>query len=354
MYHMTEELALNAIYGGWLLGGGGGGTLAGGKGVVRVAMANGGFDVCTIDELTPETLVVTGSLVGSPSSGGDDPSGASCVHAYELFRKNTGCTIGALISNESGAHSITNGWIAAAVNHLPVIDAACNGRAHPTGIMGAMSLHRKDGYQTVQAAAGGTGEQELNLFTSGTIASTSQMVRTASTMTGGMISVLRNPIDADYVRENAAIGTLSMCIEVGKTIRECENKPEAMAENLGKQIGLQVLAQGKLHDFKLECKGGFDVGSAVIGDGYEVTFWNEYMTAEKDGERLATFPDLIHLLDSKSGLPICSAALSDGMDVMLVNVPREKLLLGSTMFDKKLFEACEQAIEKPIIPFVFK
>ena len=49
MYHMTEELALNAIYGGWLLGGGGGGALAGGKGVVRVAMANGGFDVCTID-----------------------------------------------------------------------------------------------------------------------------------------------------------------------------------------------------------------------------------------------------------------------------------------------------------------
>ena len=96
------------------------------------------------------------------------------------------------------------------------------------------------------------------------------------------------------------------------------------------------------------------MGSAVIGDGYEVTFWNEYMTAEKDGGRLATFPDLIHLLDSKSGLPICSAALSDGMDVMLVNVPREKLLLGSTMFDKELFEACEQAIEKPMIPFVFK
>lgn len=354
MYHMTEELALNAIYGGWLLGGGGGGLLSGGKDVVRVVMANGGFDVCTIDELTPDTLVVTGSLVGSPSTGGDDPSGASCVRAYDLFRKNTGCTIGALISNESGGQSITNGWVAAAVNHLPVIDAACNGRAHPTGIMGAMSLHRKEGYKTVQAASGGMGEQELNLFTSGTIAGTSQLVRTASTMTGGMVSVLRNPVDAAYVRENAAIGTLSMCIRVGKTVRELENQPEAMTKALGEQIGLQVLAQGTLHDFKLECKGGFDVGSAVIGDGYEITFWNEYMTAEKDGQRLATFPDLIHLLDRKTGTPICSAQLKDGMEVMLVNVPRENLLLGSTMFDKSLFEACEQAVGKPMISFVFE
>lgn len=354
MFHMTEEMALNAIYGGWFLGGGGGGALSGGKEVIRVAMANGGFDVCTIEELAPDTLVVTGSLVGSPSSGEDDPTGAGCIRAYELFRKNTGCSIGALISNESGGHSITNGWIAAAVNHLPVVDAACNGRAHPTGIMGAMGLDKKEGYETVQAAAGGLEGNRLDLFTKGTIASTSQLVRTASTMSGGMINVLRNPVDAEYVRSHAAVGTLTMCMEVGKTFRACENDPKALIEALEKQVGLQVLAQGRLHDFQLTCKGGFDVGSAIIGEGYEVTFWNEYMTAEKDGQRLATFPDLVQLLDGNTGLPICSAALEDGMEVLLVNVPRENLLLGSTMYDKTLFEACEQAIGKEMIPYLFK
>lgn len=350
---MTEELALNAIYGGWLLGGGGGGTLSGGKAVIRVAMDNGGFDVCTIEELAPETLVVTGSLVGSPSSGEDDPSGAGCIRAYDLFRKNTGCNIGALISNESGGQSITNGWIAAAVNHLPVLDAACNGRAHPTGIMGAMSLHKKEGYRTVQAAAGGIEGNRLDLFTEGTIAGTSQIVRTASTMSGGMINVLRNPVEAEYVRSHAAIGTLSMCMEVGRTIREHENNPEKLISALEKQIGMQVIAQGMLHDFRLTSKGGFDVGSAVIGKSYEITFWNEYMTAEKDGQRIATFPDLIHLLDAHTGMPVCSAALADGMEVLLINIPRQNLLLGSTMFDKSLFEACEKAIEKEMIPFVF-
>lgn len=353
MFHMTEELALDAVHGGWLLGGGGGGTPGGGRDVAQTAMASGGFDVCTIDDLAPDTLVVTGSLVGSPSTGHSGPSGEACARAYETFKKNTGCEIGALISNESGAHSITNGWIAAAVNHLPVIDAACNGRAHPTGIMGAMGLHKKPGYVAAQAASGGVGQEQLDLFVTGTIASTSQMVRTASTMSGGMINVLRNPVDAAYVRENAAIGTLSMCIEVGKTVRACEGDPAAMVDKLGAQIGLQVLAKGSLHDFQLTCVGGFDVGSAVIGDGYEITFWNEYMTAEKDAQRLATFPDLIHLLDAKTGLPVCSAALKEGMDVLLVNVPRERLLLGSTMFDKTLFEACEKAIGKPMIPFVF-
>ena len=42
------------------------------------------------------------------------------------------------------------------------------------------------------------------------------------------------------------------------------------------------------------------------------------------------------------------------MEVLLVNVPRENLLLGSTMYDKTLFEACEQAIGKEMIPYLFK
>ncbi len=353
MFEMTKDLALSAIYGGWLLGGGGGGSLQGGLEVIDAVMKNGGFSVCTVDELREDATVVTGSLVGSPASGTGGPAEAGCLRAYRLFRSNTGLTIGALISNESGAQSITNGWIAAAVNGLPVIDAACNGRAHPTGIMGAMELHKKPGYVTVQAAAGGHIGHELDIFTKGSIADTSALVRSTAAAAKGMVQVLRNPIDAAYVRDNAAIGTLSMCIALGKIVRAHENDPDGMVKALSQQAGLQLLAQGALHGFTMTSEGGFDVGSAAIGDGYEITFWNEYMTVEKSGRRLATFPDLIHLLDAKTGLPVCSAAIKEGMDVMLVCIPRKKLLLGSTMFDPDLFEACEKAVKKPIIESVF-
>lgn len=353
MFTMTEESALCAVYGGWLLGGGGGGSLAGGLEVIEAVMQNGSFRVCTIDELRAEDTVVTGSLVGSPASGTSGPAKESCMRAYRLFRANTGTDIAALISNESGAQSITNGWIAAAVNGLPVIDGACNGRAHPTGIMGAMGLHSKSGYRTQQAASGGKAGRELDIFTEGTIADTSALVRSTAALCGGMVHVLRNPVPASYIRENAAIGTLSMCIKLGGILRAHENSPDAMLSALAEAAGLRLLAKGRLHGFTLTSQGGFDVGSASIGEGFSVTFWNEYMTAERDGLRLATFPDLIHILDAKTGLPVTSAAIEEGMDVLLVCIPREKLLLGSTMFDKALYAACEQAVGKPLIPYVF-
>ena len=353
MIHITEETGLNAIYGGWLLGGGGGGSLAGGKEVLAAALECGGFDIVTIDELDPAVNVVTGSLVGSPAAGKSAITPAHCVKAYELFKKNTDLEIGAFISNEAGAHSITNGWIAAAANKVPIIDAACNGRAHPTGVMGAMSLDAIKDYRTAQSACGGSGKNYVELFTTGGINQTSTLVRQASVQCQGYVSVLRNPACAAYVKENAAIGALSRCIEVGAVVRECEGDAAKMTAALGEKFGLQVLAKGVTNSFALECAGGFDVGSVRIGEGHIVTFWNEFMTAEGNGKRLATFPDLIALLDGETGLPVCSADVRDGMNVLLVCIPRERLLLGSSMKLKILFEACEEATGKALIKYVF-
>lgn len=353
MIHITEEMGLNALYGGWLLGGGGGGTLAGGKDVLKAALECGGFDICTIDELDPAVTVVTGSLVGSPSAGRSEITPAHCVRAYELFKKNTDCEIGAFISNEAGAHSITNGWIAAAANKVPIIDAACNGRAHPTGVMGAMSLDTIPDYRTAQSACGGSGKTYVELFTTGGINQTSKLVRDSSVQCEGFVSVLRNPACAAYVRENAAIGALTRCMEIGAVVRENEGNAEKMTAALSEKFGLQVLAKGKTNSFTLECVGGFDVGSVKIGQDHTVTFWNEYMTAEEKGKRLGTFPDLVTLLDGETGLPVCSAEVKDGMNVILVSIPKDKLLLGSTMKQKELFEACEVAIGKALIKYNF-
>ena len=352
MTHITEEMGLNALYGGWLLGGGGGGTLAGGKEVLKAALDCGGFDIVTIDELDPAVNVVTGSLVGSPASKGSAITPDHCVKAYELFKENTNLEIGAFISNEAGAHSISNGWIAAAANKVPIIDGACNGRAHPTGVMGAMSLDAVKDYMTAQSACGGTGDKYVELFTKGGINQTSALVRQASVQCQGFVSVLRNPVCAAYVRENAAIGALTRCMELGAVMRSCEGCGETMLAALSGQFGAVLLAKGKTHGFTLETVGGFDVGSVSVEDT-TVTFWNEYMTAESQGKRLATFPDLIHTLDAETGLPICSSDIRDGMDIMIICIPKARLLLGSSMFRKELFEPCEEALGKGIIKYNF-
>ena len=356
MFYLDFETGKNAIYGGWFFGGGGGGMPKGGLDVLESALTSGKIKVSAMDEFKPEDIIVTASLVGSPSTGKDAVTTEHCRRVYSLFIDSYKSPINGIISNETGAHSITNGWIAAAVNGLPIVDGACNGRAHPTGVMGAMGLDSKPGYQTLQVAVGGTGSNDLVMSARGSIASTSKLVREASTLSGGFITVLRNPIDAAYVKENSAAGALTVCAKIGELFLRNEHKPDKLLDGLHEKLNCQVLCRGTTEDFYLTAKGGFDSGSVKVRDGkkqVEVTFWNEYMTVEEDSERLATFPDLIALLDAKSGMPLCSAQVKNGLEVILVCVPRANLLLSSTMFDKNLFKPCEEAIGKALIPYAF-
>ena len=100
--------------------------------------------------------------------------------------------------------------------------------------------------------------------------------------------------------------------------------------------------------------GGYDVGEVHIKDGgsdYELTYWNEYMTLEKNGERVGTFPDLLCTLDAKTGLALSSAEIGDNMDVIIVKIPKEKLLLGAGMHQRVLFEEAEAVIGKKLVSY---
>src|SRR5690606_17691604 len=98
--------------------------------------------------------------------------------------------------------------------------------------------------------------------------------------------------------------------------------------------------------------GGSGVGRLRI-DSYEITFWNEYMTLEINGERLATFPDLIMTLDVETGRPVVSAAVEKGKKLVIMTVPKENLLLGSTMRNSKLFKPIEKVVGKSIVKHLF-
>lgn len=56
-----------------------------------------------------------------------------------------------------------------------------------------------------------------------------------------------------------------------------------------------------------------------------MTFWNEYATVEKDGERLATFPDLIMTINAKTGEPVTTAMMEEGLDVYVITTDKKNL-----------------------------
>jgi hypothetical protein len=355
---ITEEIAEAAVLGGLFLGGGGGGSSKEGMRAAEEALKLGELTLVSYDHVNRDDIVITASAVGSPASIEKFISAEQCKKAYEMYRDLLDGEIGGIITNENGGHSTTNGWIVSAMTGIPLIDAPCNGRAHPTASMGSMGLSQIKGYKTIQIAIGGNPDlgKEIEVIAKGSLNATSSVVRHAAVEAGGLVTVLRNPVKAEYLENNAAIGGLKQAIDIGKVFLKHKKDMEAVLKELSEMISLEVIVRGIVKKYEIRTQGGFDVGFVAVeaqDGGYEITFWNEYMTLEYEGERLATFPDLIVTLDSKTGRVLTSAELKEKDEIIVVKVDRGKLKLGQGMFDKKLFQKVEEVLEKEIIKYAF-
>ncbi len=347
MKELTRVMGEQILLGGWFLGGGGGGLPEGGREVLEQVLQLG--PVRFLDPALPEErdLIVTASLVGSPAS---DTSCIALHHYQEVhqrFLREQDAPIKAFVTNEAGGHSVTNGWVISAVTGIPMLDAACNGRAHPTGAMGAIGLHALPGYRSLQTAAGGAGDRELAISVMGTVESASNAVRNAAVQAGGYVTVLRNPVTAGYFRKNAALGCVTQCRRLGELWQDNCGDIRRLLGALEGSLDCRLLDMGRVQTVDLRISGGFDVGACLVetaGAPLEVTFMNEYLTVLREGRRLSTFPDLIALIDCGTCLPICSAQLKAGADVAVVSVPAHRLLLGRGMDMPELYAPCEQAL----------
>lgn len=350
---VDEKIAEAAVLGGSFFGGGGGGDPKLGLKRAKLALELGEVELISIDSVPKDTYIATVSLVGAPAAKEKYVTPAHEVRSTELFIKLSGVNLGGLISSENGGYSTINGWIQSAVLEIPVVDAPADGRAHPTGIMGSMGLHRLPDYVSIQVAVGGNPKsgRYIEMFIKGSLESTSRMVREAAVQAGGLVAVTRNPVPPDYVKQNAAPGAITQAIEVGKIIREYSSDPETMINKIINYLGGgEIIDKGKVIEVSLETTGGFDYGRIVVKGNsnklYEALFWNEFiMLNDEDGKIYGVFPDLIVMINIHLGLPMTSAEVKNGDEVFLLTIPREKILLGAGVKDPDILKSVEDVIK---------
>ncbi|SFV09351.1 DUF917 domain-containing protein [Alicyclobacillus macrosporangiidus] len=354
MRELTVQDVEYAVTGGALLGGGGGGWPHEGRAIGRLATELGNPTLATLDEFDDDDLLVTVALVGAPAAKEKYVKPVHYVRAIEMLESRLDRPVAGIITNENGPGTTVNGWLQSAMLGVPVVDAPCNGRAHPTGVMGSIGLHKLQGYTSVQAAVGGAGEQKLEMVVSGSLTVVSGIIREMSVRAGGLVAVARNPVTVRYAREHCAVGGITQTIELGKRMAEAQPAGgQAVMDAALTFLGGDVVHTGVVDFVNLETKGGFDVGTVRIGN-VELTFWNEYMTLEQGGRRLATFPDLIMTIDQHTGQPVITAEIAVGREVAVVRVPKQQLKLGAGMQDPELFRAVETTIGKSVISYVFE
>ena len=352
-----RDLDLHAVHaavaGGSVLAAGGGGWVDHGLLVGTTAVQYGTPRLAALDEVDPDAMLATVSAIGAPAAEGWEMRPSDYVRALQLLMEAVPDPILGTVTAQNGSSTTCNGWVASAVLGTLVIDAAGDGRAHPTGKMGSFGLAADDNYETVQAVAGGNraADRYLEVVTRGTVRQTANVLRTAADRSGGFIACARNPVRASFVARHAAVGAISFALALGEAILAARDAgPRRMIEVTAEHLGGSVIAEGPVRSRRLRTENAFDVGTVEVGE-LELGFVNEYMTAEAGGERVATFPDVLTTLSVKTGAIISIANLREGDEVAVLHVPKANVPLGDGVKEPSVYPEVETMLGKPLAQY---
>jgi len=345
---MTREDVEALAIGGSILGGGGGGWSETGRKEGMLAIEIGEVELWDADEAPDDWEVVTCAALGAPTQrGSTKPS--HFIRSVQLLME-VGVEFDGLIAAENGGHNSFGGWIPAAALSLPVVDTPGDGRAHPTALMGSMGLHRQD-YDSVKSGC----TEGSDVVAWGSLETTSNLIRAQARDMKALIAMARDPVPVSYSRRHGAAGAIQLAIDLGNAYIDAgTDDPPSAVEAAVKFLGGRLVCAGEIRRRSIGAQGGFDVGSMEIeGEGgtYELTFVNEYMTLEKDGRRLATFPDLMTTFNGE-GVPSTSASLQEGESVFLALVDKEKIPVGDGNRYPENYKGLEEALNKPMVKYL--
>lgn len=341
----VKKIALGSLF----LGGGGGGDICEGLATAKRALELGEVQIVPLSEVRGKKgIIITISGVGSPASDTAYYSEDVYERILELIQSQEKEEIIGFIPCEMGGSSSFEPFIPAACLNIPVINSACDGRAHPFGIMGSLGLEKNEKNITVQAGAGGRKENNtyIEVLLTGSIESTSDLIRNAAARAGGAVAVARNPISPSWLEESGATGAYDLAYKVGDAYLSGKTVEEKITAACSAVEG-KVICQGQVEDFILCTENALDNGSFTVcsgNDKYKLYFFNEYMAIEKNGERLHTFPDLITTIETQSGEILTTAQIKDGCSIAVVASPKEHMLLGKGLLYREVYTRIEKIL----------
>ncbi|MBE7732850.1 DUF917 domain-containing protein [Devosia faecipullorum] len=345
---LTEKDVEAAVKGGSVYAAGGGGWADHGRTLGYAAVSVGKPELVSVDELDGDDWVATAAAIGAPASTTPwEMQGIDYVKAVSLLQDALGEKLSALMIGQNGKSSTLNGWLPSAILGIKVLDAVGDVRAHPTGDMGSIGMAGSP-LPMIQTAVGGNRDENryIELVVKGATARVSPVLRAAADQSGGFIASCRNPLRASYVRRHAALGGISLALDLGEAILAAEKRGgTAVIDAIVKATGGTILTQGRVQAKDvIYTQEAFDIGTVTLGMGTRAAtlhVMNEYMAVDDaDGRRVATFPDVITTLDAE-GQPLSVGELREGMDIFVLHVPKSIIPLSASVLDPTVYPFVE-------------
>jgi len=324
---LTQQELVDLITGCAILGTGGGGSPSIGLRLIETDLKKGyKFQLIDLKEVPDDALIASPYMCGSVSpekagtAQGDEP-----FQAFLALQEFIGKKFFAVIPTEIGGGNTAVALSVAAKLGVPVIDGDPAGRSVPELVHSTFYIHNVPIAPLAVASARG---EILILKKVDDDARAEAIVRAVAVACGDRVGVADHPIDGKTLKQTVIPGTLSKALDLGKNLREARDfgkDPVTAVVKAGKGYRLFV---GKVVGNKWRIHGGFTVGELIImgekdfqGHTYRIWYKNEHIIAWFDEEPDVMSPDLLCVLDPKTGEAKTNPNCRKGMSVVVIGFP---------------------------------
>lgn len=363
---ITREKAQNILFGSLFLGCGGGGKMETGMNIID--KTDGKVNMISMEEAKEfgrDALFITISGVGSPASKDSYRGDETYSRIIEITKKMQNDNpslpqgeIRGLIPSEMGATSSFGPFMTSAQLGIPVVNTACDGRAHPFGTMGSLGLQAQS-KSVIQVACGGDPKKNryLEVSVMAAVDSAAEIIRASASNAGGLVEVARNPVDFRYLARSSAVDCYSLAEAIGREFTDRSLFVDEKIDRACRVVKGHIIAQGTVGPITIETRNALDYGHFEVTDSngkkFEMYFCNEYMALNNpDGTRLYTFPDFIVTADCESGHPISTAELKEGDEVYLLGSSWKNMILGLGVRYRAPYKRLEDALGIEMIQYL--
>ena len=318
----VEDVAVGAA----ILGSGGGGDPYLGKLMCLQALRRGKrIRLVDLEEVPEDAFIVPTAGMGTPIVLVEKlPNGSEPLNALRILEAYVGKKAYATIPIEAGGVNSTIPLAVGALADIPIIDGDGMGRAFPElqmttffthGVaVSPMSMADEKGNSLLISALDGYWAEKI--------------ARVVTIKFGGIAWVAIYTMTGRQAREAVIPRTVSLALKLGRAVREAREMGRSPLDHLLHVSGGFELFTGKIVDVARRIAGGFTRGEAKIEglDSYRnetltIQFQNENLVAVKDGEIVASVPDLIIVLDVETAQPITTERLRYGQRVAVIGMP---------------------------------
>jgi DUF917 family protein len=263
------------------------------------------------------------------------PEGMEAARALHAAERRLGRKADATSPIECGGINSQIPFLLAARAKLPVVDGDGMGRAFPELQMETFHVYGVSGSPAIVVDERGvivTIETPDNF-------QLEWIARGVTIRMGGHAQLIDYPMSGAQYKRTAIYGTVSMGIAIGEAVMNAHVKgihpiEAACAATQDTIYGRGViLFKGKIVDVERRTQEGFAVGRAVLqglaesqGSQLVIEFQNENLVAIRDGQIIASVPDLICLLDSEVATAITTERLRYGQRVVAVGIPTPEIM----------------------------